>query len=149
LAANSVINVDAVNAAAWNNFATLRFNASVRPTSRYIIAPEAQVITIEAMPLDSVLNGLGVAAVDFLKVDVEGAAMETLQGMTNSLQNTRYAAIAAYHGNLARIGLTSKDKLRENAQSIADFLRANGFNVVVHGYYFGLVPYVYARKYLT
>jgi FkbM family methyltransferase len=133
LAANGVTNATAINVAAWNNFGSLELNVSVNPVSRFIVVPEAQVVEVSAMPLDNVLPSRGVYALDFVKMDVEGSAMEVLEGLSNYLMVTKHVAIAAYHK-------------RENVTELSNFLKSKGFNVVVHGMFFKFVPFVYASK---
>lgn len=132
LVANNCLNVNEVNVAAWNNYGSLKLNLLPSPTSRRIIRPEAEVITVTAAPLDSVLDSLGVYSLDFVKIDVEGSAKEVLEGLTNHLSRTKYIAIAAYH-------------TEENVKEIADFLRYNRFNVTVQRRFL-FFPYIYARN---
>ena len=136
IVANKATNIIPVNAAAWNSFTYLEFNNSVRPTSRHITAVEAQII-VPAEPLDNVLSSLSINQVDFVKIDVEGAAEETLEGMTNTLNNTYSLAIAAYHKLMGK---------KEHPSEIVALLQSKGFSTKILRYYFGLVPYVYAIK---
>lgn len=53
---------------------------------------------IEVDTLDNILEGLGVSKVDFLKMDIEGAEIQALDGMKKTLKSSGVnLAIAAYH----------------------------------------------------
>ncbi len=54
-------------------------------------------ITVEADTLDNILADQGVAAVDFIKMDIEGSEVEALKGMEKVLGCNVQMAIAAYH----------------------------------------------------
>lgn len=133
LAANNCTNVEAVNVAAWSSYGTLQLDVSVKPTNRFIVPPEPKTVTVQAVPLDAILNRYEVRSLDFVKIDVEGAAQQVLEGMSNALLHTKHVAIAAYHK-------------QENIKEMAAFLQAKGFNVTIHRVYFGLVPYLYASR---
>ncbi|MCK4589319.1 MAG: FkbM family methyltransferase [Nanoarchaeota archaeon] len=47
--------------------------------------------------LDYELERLGIKKVDFIKMDIEGAELEALEGAKNTLKNTSHLAIACYH----------------------------------------------------
>jgi hypothetical protein len=49
--------------------------------------------TVTVRPLDAVCADLGVSAIDFIKVDVEGHELAVLQGMTGLLDDRAVAAI--------------------------------------------------------
>ena len=141
IAANNASNVIPINIAAWNNYTALEFDNTVKPTSRYVKTPEPQTIMVQAEPIDNILSEINVTHVNFVKMDIEGAAYQALQGMTNTLQNTQYVAIAAYH---KRWGLNKENT--ENPKEIKALLTSLGFIAIIHTFYFGLVPYVYAVK---
>ena len=54
-------------------------------------------IAVEADTLDSILDALGIGAVDFIKMDIEGSEIEALKGMNKTLLSDVQMAIAAYH----------------------------------------------------
>ena len=54
-------------------------------------------IRVEADSLDHILESLGIGTVDFIKMDIEGAEIEALEGMKSTLEAVGQMAIAAYH----------------------------------------------------
>ena len=59
--------------------------------------PTGETTVCEAATLDSILEELGIGRVDFVKMDIEGAEIEALKGMSRILQSGVELAIAAYH----------------------------------------------------
>lgn len=57
--------------------------------------------TVEVVTLDGVRDRLGLDGVDLLKVDVEGAEVQVLEGARDTLQHTRHVALE-YHTPQAR-----------------------------------------------
>jgi hypothetical protein len=70
--------------------------------------------------------------IDFLKIDVEGSALQVLQGLGDYAWRTKYIAVAAYH------------KPYENPENIKDLLQQQGFMVSQINYLFS--PYIYAWR---
>ena len=103
-------NVQVVARACWNTATELEFFVGNTPGSNTAV-PEAKgqhgqslakrdgdVLKVKAERLDdlwAVLHACG--QVDFLKMDIEGAEYEALEGAAEMLKHTRYAVIAAYH----------------------------------------------------
>jgi len=54
-------------------------------------------IGVEADTLDGILKELDIAAVDFIKMDIEGSEIEALKGMRKALESQVQLAIVAYH----------------------------------------------------
>lgn len=135
LTANDIHNVDALNLAAWNSYALLKLNLTREPTGRSFFKPTAKSVQIPTEPLDDALDNLGVYHLDFVKIDVEGAAMQTLEGLRYHLQETDYVVVAAYHRHEG-----------EHAKAIMEYLRDQGFTVSVHGQFFIFVPFIYALR---
>jgi FkbM family methyltransferase len=54
-------------------------------------------IPVEADTLDNILRDLGIPAVNFIKMDIEGSEGEALKGMKKTLAGGVQVAIAAYH----------------------------------------------------
>lgn len=89
-------------------------------------------VKVEVDTLDNILGELGVRRVDFTKMDIEGAEIEALKGMKETLRNNDVKlAIAAYH---------STEGKEETYRTIAPWLKRDGFQVTVKR---GMV---YARK---
>jgi hypothetical protein len=76
---------------------------------------------IETVRLDEIVAEEHLSHVDFLKMDIEGAEIEALQGAVRTLRNTRKVAITAYH---VRNG-------KPTAPFVISFLKSLGFNVMI------------------
>jgi len=77
-----------------------------------------RVVQVEVRTLSSVLCHLGIRAVDFLKIDVEGSEMEVLKGAVDFLSDKRIKkiSVAAYHD-------------REESKMIREYLQKVGYHV--------------------
>jgi len=89
---NQTNNVIPLNLAAWNRETMLDLHLfdCVQSHSLVSIPEEAHLRTIrvEARPLDRVLEELGVESVDWVKIDVEGAEVEVLQGLEKTMSRS-------------------------------------------------------------
>lgn len=95
--------------ACWNATSTLRFFPGRTPGSGTLVEdvtgqhgqdlsdPDREPIQVPALPMDRVWEANGRHRVDFLKMDIEGAEIEALEGAPELLRHTRHAAIADYH----------------------------------------------------
>jgi FkbM family methyltransferase len=124
--------VTVVERACWNEEKTLEFftgstagSNTALPDVRgqrgqALAAPELGRIEVQAETLDALWRRLaGSAPVEFLKMDIEGAEYEALDGARELLAHTRLVAVAAYH---QRDGVPT-------AAKVAEKLRAAGFEV--------------------
>ena len=68
------------------------------------------------------LDSLGLAGVDFIKIDVEGFEMEVLKGAEKTLENVEYLMIEL-NGNSEKYGTSKKD--------IKEHLKSLGFKVLI------------------
>jgi len=68
------------------------------------------------------LDSLGLAGVDFIKIDVEGFEMEVLKGAEKTLENVEYLMIEL-NGNSEKYGTSKKD--------IKEHLKSLGFKVLM------------------
>ena len=66
-------------------------------TTTLSTVPRGDSIRVEADTLDGILQELGIASVDFIKMDIEGSEIEALKGMRKTLESQVQLAIAAYH----------------------------------------------------
>lgn len=125
-------NITVVERACWNEETSLEFFVGRTPGSNTAV-PETkgqrgqaladenkEKIVVEAETLDNLWQTLvGSRSIDFLKMDIEGAEYEALEGAVELLRYTRYAVIAAYH---IRDGMRTADK-------VAAMLKKAGFIV--------------------
>lgn len=100
--------VQVVDGACWDCATTLQLHVGHTPGSNTAV-PDARgqrgqplgsdrVIEVRAQTLDHYWRTEADAAeVDLLKMDIEGAELEALDGATQMLRHTRHAVIAAYH----------------------------------------------------
>ena len=121
--------VQVVNRACWNADTHLEFFIGNTPGSSTAVADAKgqrgqnladteKVLLVRAQPLDTLWKDLhGGQRVDFLKMDIEGAEYEALEGAAEMLAATRFAVIAAYH---IRDGTTT-------AARVDTMLKAAGF----------------------
>jgi FkbM family methyltransferase len=125
-------NVTVIERACWNRAETLEFSLGHTPGSGTAVADArgqtgqaladsgAAKLSVAAETLDALWRQhAGGRPVAFLKMDIEGAEYEALEGAAEMLRHTRRAVIAAYH---QRNGVRTADR-------VAEMLRAAGFRV--------------------
>lgn len=127
---SNINNVIFINKATWNEQGFKEFN--IRGYGSSIVNMSTLV---ETDTMDNIISGLGITHVDFMKMDIEGAEIESLLGATNTLDNTRKIVVSAYH-------YRNNDQNR-NEQTyvwVEKYLRSKGFNTIttedklVHGW---------------
>lgn len=80
---NGLRNVLALNLASWNKAEKLRLYRGTSSGRATVQNNEcSEYIEVQATPLDKILAG---EKVDWIKIDVEGAEVETLEGLTHTL----------------------------------------------------------------
>jgi FkbM family methyltransferase len=87
---NGLKNVIVVNAAAWSD--TTECKMWLAPESGGHSVTEhvsSTYIVVRARALDDILREFNIAHVDFIKIDVEGAEVHVLKGMTRTLQKNK------------------------------------------------------------
>jgi FkbM family methyltransferase len=118
-------NVKLVNKALWCKRGKVKFYVSEQSSSSSIFGERQgqtqHVINVETTTLDDIVAEEHLSRIDFLKMDIEGAEIEALQGAVRTLKNTRKVVIAAYH---VRNG-------KPTAPFVTSFLKKLGFNVIV------------------
>jgi FkbM family methyltransferase len=60
-------------------------------------AANLEIIMVDADTLDCILHDLQIAKVDFVKMDIEGAEIEALQGASETLKKLPKIVVASYH----------------------------------------------------
>lgn len=61
---------------------------------------EPQKYTVRTAPIDSLMDELGITSVDVVKMDIEGAEMGALRGMTRTIQNSPNLALVMEYNPL-------------------------------------------------
>lgn len=120
-----------IDTACWNRPGPLEFFVGNTPGSNTAIADakgqhgqalaksDGAILKVQADTLDNLWRQHHGGPVDFLKMDIEGAEYEALDGAHEMLAHTRQAVIAAYH---IRDGVPT-------AAQVEQKLRAAGFRV--------------------
>lgn len=136
LSANNIRNVLAIQRGAWNSFGVLPL--TLHPTLIGIgntfmkSFASSKSICVEVAPLSSILSDYNITYLDFVKIDVEGAEMQVLEGLQEYLPFTNKLAIAAYHKE-------------DNPDRIINFLMQFGFTVIRKKRLFNML-YLHAYK---
>jgi len=89
------------------------------------IVAAASGLRIPGLTLDALVKNLAVARIDFLKMNIEGAEALAIQGMSQSIQNTKAVCISC-HDFLG--DSCSNEQMRTKAK-VAAFLEQNGFRI--------------------
>ena len=84
-------NVIPFNLALWDKEAMLDLNLLEDPASHSLVfssGESAKSVKIRARPLDKVLEELGIAALNWVKIDVQGAEVEVIRGMEKAISRS-------------------------------------------------------------
>lgn len=96
--ANALRNVTAVNKGVWSSDGALKFVGDDRMGYSFMMEGGDGAVTVPVVSLDNEMRRLGVGKADFIKMDVEGAELETIRGAEATLRNNDAAvAVASYH----------------------------------------------------
>lgn len=97
-------NVVAINKGLWNKAGVFSLETFEETISCRLIddqtgpIPNDNEVIIECTTIDTLVKELKLARIDFIKMDIEGAEIEALQGARNTLTEYRpQVAIASYH----------------------------------------------------
>jgi FkbM family methyltransferase len=95
---NGLSNVIIINKALWNKDTNLKFNNKHTAGASFFFNASPFTREVQVVSLDNELARLGIAKVNFIKMDVEGSEIHVLEGAVNTLakQNV-HLAIATYH----------------------------------------------------
>lgn len=127
---SNINNIVFINKATWNEQWFKEFNIRGYGSS---IANMS--ITVETDTIDNIISGLGITHVDFMKMDIEGAEIESLLGAVNTLDNTRKIVVSAYHYRN-----NNQNKNEQTYIWVEKYLKSKGFNTIttedklVHGW---------------
>lgn len=86
---------------------------------------EHQQVEVPATTLDSLVSELGISTIDLLKMNIEGAEIQALQGATESLANTRQIYVSCHDFKAEWNG---DDSIRTRSKVI-EMLEAAGFQL--------------------
>ncbi|HAY22785.1 MAG TPA: hypothetical protein DCY27_11630 [Desulfobacterales bacterium] len=93
-------NICPVNMGVWNSKAKLNLYVDPKcPLANSIVIPPLinNAVEIEVDTLDQIAEKAGFGAVDFLKINVEGAELEALCGMEKTLRSVKKIVMDAHH----------------------------------------------------
>ena len=131
-------NIQVVDRACWNRGGRIQLFIGHTPGSNTPLAnikglagqplgdESADPVFVEADTLDNMWKSYAAGvAVDFLKMDIEGAEIEALQGANELLQNTSKVVVAAYH---------ERDGVK-TANAVSEILAKVGFSTQIDDNY--------------
>lgn len=125
-------NVDIIQKGVWSKKGYLNLNLSWGIEGHSITKTGSQgSVNIQVDSIDNIVSDLNIEKVDFIKMNVEGAEIEALEGAKKTLKNTEKISVASYYQRNGKI----------TAPRVRDFLDSQGFNVSVSE-----KNIVYARK---
>ena len=91
-------NVQIVEKCAWKGRQRMKLYIGPTYLMHSLVLPyKGDYIWVQSDTLDNIISGLGIDKVDFIKIDVEGAELEVLEGAERVLKNAKKVAAAAYH----------------------------------------------------
>ncbi len=95
---NNIQNIEVVKAGIWNKNTTLEFSNNQELGSSFLDASGGNKVLVPVVSLDEEVKRLGLSRVDFIKMDIEGAELEAIEGASKLLEegSTNFA-IASYH----------------------------------------------------
>jgi len=98
---NQCINVEVVAKGVWDRQDILPFQIKERMAGNSLLSigdKPTKIKKVQVDTVDNILNELGVGEVDLLKMDIEGAEIKALEGMSRILgKNGVRVVIASYH----------------------------------------------------
>lgn len=127
---SNITNVIFINKATWSEQGSKQFD-----TNGYGSAIVNMSISVETDTIDNIISNLGITHIDFIKMDIEGAEIESLLGATNILDNTRKIVVSAYHYRK-----NDQNKDEQTYLWVEKYLKSKGFNTIttedklVHGW---------------
>jgi FkbM family methyltransferase len=99
---NGLKNVILINKAAWNKKCRMKLFKGTASGQHSVKNVCGKYVEVEALPLDSILRNLN--RIDWIKIDVEGAEYEVLQGLQETIKAHRPKIIVeVFPQNLLRI----------------------------------------------
>jgi len=115
---NNIRNVHAVNIAGWNKDCEIEmFIAPVSGNHSLKLNYGKEKIIVKAKPLDEIIKEKKIDRLDLVKIDVEGAELEVLQGLENSLRQ--------YHPHVV------VETFEVNTTKVKEFMEKNDYSITV------------------
>ena len=136
--ANGLANTRVFNEAAWDEESTLQIS-DVDAHEGNVVGTGTGSVVVRARPVDAMLAPLNLAKVDLIKMNVEGAELNALAGMPDTLAKTS-AIVVSCHDFLA----IAPDDPRRTKVRVVAFLEAAGFVVTQRPD----APFSFARDYV-
>lgn len=120
---NNFNNVKVINKASWDSQGSLTFQRQYRQRSsaKDDVVKKNFEITVSSDTIDNILADLNIEKIDFVRIQVNGAEIETLKGMEKTLENRPRLSIANIY--------SSSDK---NGETVISFLHKLGYSII-HG----------------
>lgn len=98
IARHQLNNVTPINKGLYSHSTTLSFNSTGSANSMVTLTDAPHNTIIEVLSLADAYNQLGLQHLDFVKMDIEGAELEVLEGAKEFLKGKNvHFAIASYH----------------------------------------------------
>ena len=121
-ASSNLDNVHIVEKCAWSHRGKLKlYIDETNPGGHSLVQPKSgRTIKIQADTLDNIVAEIGMKRVDFIKMDIEGAELEALEGARKILKSARKVVVECHHIN----GKPTWPKVQQ-------FLKNNGFKTYV------------------
>jgi len=120
-------NVKLINKCIWKEKKILDFYLSSSIATHSIFSSTNRKIKRDADKLVNILSSLKIKDVDFIKMDIEGAEIEALEGAREILRRTRKVAVAAYH---LRGGIPTFPVVKKYLERLGFKVRVTGDGIV-------------------
>jgi FkbM family methyltransferase len=98
---NGIHNVQSIQAACWSHREPLEFLPATTLDLSRVGKSRGPKDDLVGLPLDELVADLGLHRVDLLKIDVEGAELEVLEGSKTVLQKFQPRLFLEFHGTLS------------------------------------------------
>jgi FkbM family methyltransferase len=124
---NGLANVTALNYAAMDRAEDLQIETLPVWESNYVRSgpPAATSHAVKGARFDDLAAQLGIGRIDFLKMNIEGAERQALQGCAESLARTRFVCVAAHDFRADR----GEGEQFRTLGFVKEFLTAAGFRL--------------------
>jgi len=123
---NNFNNVLLVQKASWDSTGVLKFYRHHRQRAsakRNVVINSNHETNIPCDTIDSILDDLGITHVDFIRIQVNGAELETLKGMRRTLKKCPKLSVAVIY---------EKEK-KQQTETVSLFLKDLGYKTIKTG----------------